>query len=285
MDINADTILLGLLGNPIGHSLSPRLHNAVFADMGINAVYLPFSLQASQLGQAIYGLQSLGFRGVNVTIPFKESVVPYMDELSVEARDCGAVNVIHFENNKMIGHNTDGAGFIQALREEDVAVKGRTMILGAGGAARSIVAALARAGMNEIEIFDIEAGRAEHLASLIPVSSGTRIKGRLLTEADFSRSARESNLIINCSPVGMYPRIDAAPVENLNSVQPQTVIVDIIYNPEETRFLQLGRKQGCKTLNGVPMFVHQAALTLQILLEISPQIEFMKEVVRHSLKK
>ncbi|NLT20657.1 MAG: shikimate dehydrogenase, partial [Syntrophomonadaceae bacterium] len=157
MDINADTILLGLLGNPIGHSLSPRLHNAVFADMGINAVYLPFSLQASQLGQAIYGLQSLGFRGVNVTIPFKESVVPYMDELSVDARDCGAVNVIHFENNKMIGHNTDGAGFIQALREEDVAVKGRAMILGAGGAARSIVAALARAGMNEIEIFDIEA--------------------------------------------------------------------------------------------------------------------------------
>ena len=284
MQINADTILLGLLGNPVGHSLSPRLHNAVFADMGINALYLPFAPQESQLHQALYGLQSLGFRGVNVTIPFKESVVKYMDELSGEARDCGAVNVIHFNNDKMIGHNTDGAGFIQALREEGVVVNGRAVILGAGGAARSIVAALVRAGINEIDIFDIEAGRAEHLASLIPVSNGTRIKGSLLTAAGFSGSARESNLIINCSPVGMYPRVEAAPVESLNSVKPQTVIVDIIYNPEETRFLQLARQQGCKTLNGVPMFVHQAALTLQILLEINPDIEFMKEVVRHSLK-
>ncbi|MGI5880325.1 MAG: shikimate dehydrogenase [Syntrophomonadaceae bacterium] len=284
MEINVNTIYLGLLGNPVGHSLSPRLHNAVFADMGINALYLPFALQASQLEQALYGLQSLGFRGVNVTIPFKEAVVPYMDELSVEARDCGAVNVIDFKNNKMIGHNTDGAGFIQALHEADVAVNGRTVILGAGGAARSIVAALARAGMNEILIFDIEAQRAQHLASLIPVSSGTSIRGRLLTEADFSRSARESNLIINCSPVGMYPQVDAAPIETLKSVQPHSVIVDIIYNPEETRFLQSGHKQGCKTLNGVPMFVHQAALTLQILLGINPDIEFMKEVVRHSLK-
>lgn len=284
MEINADTIYLGLLGNPVGHSLSPRLHNAVFADMGINALYLPFSLQASQLGQALYGLQSLGFRGVNVTIPFKESVVPYMDELSLEARDCGAVNVIHFKNNKMIGHNTDGAGFIQALREVDVPINGRAIILGAGGAARSIVASLARAGMNELEIFDIEARRAKHLASLIPNSSGTSIRGSLLTEADFSRSARESNMIINCSPVGMYPRVNAAPVKHLNSVQPHTVIVDIIYNPEETKFLQLGRQQGCKILNGVSMFVNQAALTLQILLGISPAVGFMKEVVHHSLK-
>ena len=284
MNINADTLCLGLIGNPIRHSLSPQLHNAVFKKMGINAVYIPLTVENSQLEQALYGLQSLNFRGINVTIPFKESVVKYMDELSVEAQDCGAVNVIHFDQGKMIGHNTDGQGLIKSLQQEGVDLRGRALILGAGGAARSIVAALASAGIDEIELFDIETQRAENLSSQASSHTAVRITGQLLNEEHFLASARSANLIINCSPVGMHPHIASSPIATLKGVNAETVVVDIIYNPEETMFLKIARQEGCKTINGLPMFVHQAALTLEILLGISPPVEYMKEVVRHSLK-
>lgn len=284
MNINADTLCLGLIGNPIRHSLSPQLHNAVFKKLGLNAVYIPLAVENTKLEQALYGLQSLGFRGINVTIPFKESVVKYMNELSAEAWDCGAVNVIHFDQGKMIGHNTDGQGLIKSLQLEGVDLQHKALILGAGGAARSIVAALARAGMNEIELFDIAAQRAENLASLASGHTAARITGYLLNEEHFLSSARGANLIINCSPVGMHPHIDSSPIATLKGVKAETVVVDIIYNPEETRFLKLARQEGCKTMNGLPMFVHQAALTLEILMGISPPTEYMKEVVGHCLK-
>ena len=284
MRINADTICLGLIGNPIRHSLSPQLHNAVFARLGINAVYIPMEVEASQLEKALCGLQSIGFRGINVTIPYKESVVQYMDELSAEAQDCGAVNVIHFKQGKMIGHNTDGQGFIRSLQEEGVILNGKALILGAGGAARSIVVALARAGIDKIELFDIAAQRAEDLARLASDGSAAQITGHLMNEPHFLSSASTANLIINCSPVGMHPHISSSPITTLKAVKAGTVVVDIIYNPEETRFLKLAKQQGCKTMNGLPMFVHQAALTEQILLGITPPTEYMKEVVRHCLK-
>lgn len=284
MNINADTLCMGVMGNPIRHSLSPQLHNAVFTKLGINAVYIPLAVEDLQLEQALYGLQSLGFRGVNVTIPFKERVVKYMDELSASAEDCGAVNVIHFEQGRMIGHNTDGQGLVKSLLQEGVDLQHKALILGAGGAARSIAVALARAGVGEIELYDIEARRAENLARLVADRTTTRISGHLMNEAHFLSSARTASLIINCSPVGMHPHISATPIATLQGVAAQTVVVDIIYNPEETRFLQFARQQGCKTINGLPMFVHQAALTLEILLGINPPVEYMKEVVRHCLK-
>ncbi len=284
MNINANTLCLGLIGNPIRHSCSPQIHNAVFTKLGINAVYIPLAVEGSQLEQAIYGLQSLGFKGVNVTIPFKESVIKYMDELSTEARDCGAVNVIHFNQGRMIGHNTDGQGFIRSLQQEGVNLQAKALILGAGGAARAIVVGLARVGISEIELFDIDAQRAEDLARFVSSLTATRVTGHLLNEARFLSSASSANLIINCSPVGMHPHISSTPIASLKGVQAETVVVDIIYNPEETRFLQLAGQEGCKTINGLPMFVHQAALTQEILLGISPPVEYMKEVVRHCLQ-
>lgn len=284
MNINADTLCLGLIANPIGHSLSPQLHNAVFTRLGINAVYIPMAVQDAQLEQALYGLQSLGFRGVNVTIPFKERVVQYMDELSASAEDCGAVNVIHFKQGRIIGHNTDGQGLVKSLLQEGVDLQHKALVIGAGGAARSIVAALIRAGVGEIELFDIEARRAEDLARLMADRTAARISGYAMNEAHFLSSALSASLIINCSPVGMHPHISSTPISTLKGVATSTVVVDIIYNPEETRLLQLARQEGCKTINGLAMFVHQAALTLEILLGITPPAEYMKEVVRHCLK-
>lgn len=283
MNINTDTLVLGVIGNPIRHSLSPQLHNAVFSKLGLNAVYLPFAIEDVQLEKALTGMQNLGFRGINVTIPHKEKVIPYMDELSAEARECGAVNVIHFHKGKMIGHNTDGQGFVRSMQEAGVQIQGKALILGAGGAARSIVAALSRAGMNQIELYDIDARRAADLASL--ASDGTaRITGQLLDETAFLSSARTASILINCSPIGMHPNVESSPVSSLEGVGDDTVVADIIYNPEMTLFLQMAVREGCKTINGLPMFVHQAALTQEILLGIEPPVEYMKEVVGHCLK-
>lgn len=283
MNINADTLILGVIGSPIRHSLSPQLHNAVFSRLGLNAVYLPFAIEDVQLEKALFGMQNLGFRGINVTIPHKENVVPYMDELSAEAKDCGAVNVIQFHKGKMIGHNTDGQGFVRSLQEAGVAIQGKALILGAGGAARSIVAALSRAGMDQIELYDIDARRAEDLARTAEVGQAV-VTGHLLDETAFLSSARTGSMLINCSPVGMHPKVHSAPVSLLEGIGENTVVADIIYNPEMTRFLKMAAREGCKTINGLPMFVHQAALTQEILLGIEPPVEFMKEVVRHCLE-
>ena len=144
INIDTDTRVLGLLGNPIKHSLSPLMHNAVFAEMGLNYAYLPFQVQEEQLKEAVTSIRGLSLKGVNVTIPFKEKVIPYLDELSEEAIACRAVNVICNQNGRLIGYNTDGKGFVRALKEENVAIKGRAVFIGAGGAARALAYELAR---------------------------------------------------------------------------------------------------------------------------------------------
>jgi len=281
VEIDANTTCLGLLGNPVAHSLSPLLHNYVLNQMGLNYVYLPFQIMESQLKHAVNAIRSLNFRGVNVTIPYKEKVIPYLDEVDPEALDCGAVNVIKNEAGKLVGYNTDGQGFVASLREKNVPIKGRVLFLGAGGAARSLAWALAAAGVEHIDLMDINQERAYHLAKAL---SGTvKAEAYLMNEAVFSRLAQFSNIIINCTPVGMYPRITQSPVENLEMLQPGTVLCDIIYNPLQTKFLRLGQAVGLKTINGLPMFVHQAALSLEIWLGIKPSVQLMKEVLLNVL--
>lgn len=285
MDINAETVVLGLLGNPVGHSLSPLMHNQTFAQMGLNCVYLPFLVPPDNLAGAIDGIRSLNLRGVNVTIPFKEAVIPYLDELSDAAAECGAVNVIKNERGRLIGYNTDGMGFIAALQEEQVEVSGsRVLFIGAGGAARSLAAALKREGASLIQLLDMDYNRAQSLAAFIEGQKNCSVQSAVMNEANFNKMSAQADIIINCSPVGMHPGIDASPVQNLDAVEANTVLCDIIYNPPETRLLNLGAARGLKTINGLSMFVHQGALTLEILLGINPDREYMKKVLQERLE-
>jgi len=277
--IDAHTQVIGLIGNPLGHSLSPRMHNATLSLLGINCVYLPFEVQPEQLPEAVQGLRALNIRGVNVTIPYKQEVIPYLDELSPEAEACGAVNLIKNADNRLIGYNTDGPGFMASLIESGSGQIFKAVLIGAGGAAHSLAFQLIQAGIRDLQIFDLEIDRAIELADFVGYLGGGRAKGHRMSEELFVRLSRDADLIVNCTPVGMHPHAEDCPVSNLIQVKSGAVIYDLIYNPVTTRFLSIAQARGLRTINGLDMLIHQGALTLEILLGIKPPIALMKEVM------
>jgi len=281
---NTDMAYLGLLGNPVSHSHSPLMHNAVFDKLGIDAIYLPFRVSPGQLREAVMGLKALGFRGVNVTIPFKEAIIPLLDRLSPEAKVYQAVNVVAIEEDQLVGYNTDGPGFLAALHEAGVSSWEHCILLGAGGAARSISLALAQNGAREMTILDTDEAKACSLAEHVAHITAAVTQGKLASPANWAQAADRADLIVNCTPVGMYPQLEASPVSSLEGVADRAVVCDIVYNPLETKFLAMARQQGLTTVNGLSMFVFQGALTLKLLLGIDAPVDFMKEVVKHGLQ-
>ncbi|NLG32143.1 MAG: shikimate dehydrogenase [Syntrophomonadaceae bacterium] len=280
ININADTKYIGLIGNPVIHSYSPIMHNRTFARLGMNCLYLPFEVARNSLKKSAEALKNLNFCGFNVTIPFKEEIIFSLDSLSEEASACGAVNVVKNDHGKLVGYNTDGQGFIAALDEQGVKItKGQALIIGAGGAARSVAYALAARGLANMDILDIDYNKSLDLAKFIKDSTGCYATAWPMQMDNYLKTSRYKKLIINCSPVGMYPDNHLSPVKELGELLPDTVLCDLIYNPLQTRFLSMGAAKGLKTINGLPMFVNQGALTLQILLQIDPPGEYMKEVL------
>ncbi|MEN6347974.1 MAG: shikimate dehydrogenase [Syntrophomonas sp.] len=285
MNINMDTIILGLIGNPLGHSLSPLMHNMTLDKLGVNGIYVPFEVSPGKLEGAIAAIRSLDIRGVNVTIPFKEEVIKYLDDLSEEAAACGAVNVISNVAGRLVGYNTDGKGFVAALQEEQIDVKGRAVFIGAGGAARSVAYELARAGISRLDFLDLSIARAEGLANFITKSTSCCSSAQIMNENEYYILSEKADIIINCSPVGMYPNCEQSPVAEFKQIPARAVLCDLIYNPWQTKFLRLGQEHGLKTIGGCSMFVHQGAQTLEILMGLKPPLSFMKEVVRDQLEK
>lgn len=285
MHIDIQTTKLGLIGRPLKHSLSPLMHNLTFKHMGLNCVYLPLEIQPERLAEAVEAVRSLNFRGLNVTIPFKENVIPYLDALSPEAAACGAVNVISNENGRLIGYNTDGRGFVASLTEAGFTIEGNAVFVGAGGAARSVAYELAQAGISRIEFLDLNILRAASLAEFIEEKTPCKSSAHIMNQAVFNRLGEQAAFIVNCSPVGMYPNTENSPVTSVENLSSQTILCDIIYNPLQTKFLRLGQQQGLRTMNGLPMFIHQGALTLEILLGQKPPLAYMKEVVGNELQK
>ncbi|NLO21543.1 MAG: shikimate dehydrogenase [Syntrophomonadaceae bacterium] len=279
MEINCSTRYMAIIGCPLEHSLSPIMYNGLFRSRQLNYVYLPFATQPEQLEQVLNSFRALNFIGFNVTIPFKQKVIPFLDELSDEARACQAVNLVKKEGLLLKGYNTDGAGLLRGLKENGIDPQGRVMFVGAGGAARSIAFAMARAGMLKADFLDIDYGQAEAMAHFIATQSSVPASAALMTQENFARLAAQTDILINCSPVGMSPRVDEAPVESLDRLNHDAVVCDIIYNPRRTKLLQMAQSRGLKTIDGLPMFINQALLTLEILLKQSFEAQEMEEVI------
>lgn len=284
MRINSSTGCLGIIGKPLTHSLSPLIHNSVLTLMNLNYVYLPFEIGKNQVPAALEALRTLNIKGINVTVPYKEVVIPYLDEIDAPAAACGAVNVIKNEQGKLYGYNTDGKGFIRALGDEGVTVAGRALLIGAGGASRAVSYELAQAGMKTIDILDLDENKAKRLAEFIQSVSSCSVSGAEMSDSRLEALIGENDLIINCSPVGMFPRGGETPVSNLTGIRPGVAVCDLIYNPLQTRFLEIAAAAGARTMNGLGMLIHQAALTLEILLGVSPPADFMKEVAHEHLR-
>jgi shikimate dehydrogenase len=259
------------------------MQNSTLYKMGVNYVYLPFEVEPNQLDDLFTAVRVLDIRGLNVTIPFKQLVVPRLDVLSDEARACGAVNVIKNEGGRLTGYNTDGKGFMASLNEQGINVKGRAVFIGAGGAARSVAYALAAGGISHIDFMDINRERAAEMAQWLS-DMGYSSTGYNMDNTSFAELSKDADFIINASPIGMYPKVESCPVEDLSQVQKSCVICDLIYNPHPTRFLLMGQKLGLRIVSGLSMFIHQGALTLEIWTGLRPPLEYMKEVSLNALK-
>lgn len=279
MEINCATGYLAIIGYPLDHSLSPLMYNGLFLRRRLNYVYLPFVTQPEQLEEVLNSFRALGFVGFNVTIPFKQKVIPFLDVLSDAARACQAVNLVKKEGQLLKGYNTDGAGLVRGLQENGVSPRGRVMFIGAGGAARAIAFAMAQAGMLKADFLDIDYGQAEAMAHFITTQTSVPASAALMTTENFVRLAPQTDILINCSPVGMSPRVDAAPVDSLDLLNRNTVVCDIIYNPRRTKLLQMAQSRGLKTVDGLPMFINQALLTLEVLLEECFESRELEEVI------
>jgi len=282
------TKVVGVFGFPVEHSLSPAMHNAAFAALRLSYVYVPFAVRPDQIGPAVRSLSPLGIVGVNLTITHKESVLPFRDEISQEARDVGAVNTVHCVEGRLLGDNTDGQGFYQPLRERGIDLAGKpVVVLGAGGAARAVVFRLARAGAH-ILLANRTPERAERLAQAVADAGlGADAVQTLALDAtkELAEAIAGANLLVHTTRVGMYPETDALPPVPLEAFHPDLLVYDLVYNPVETRLLAQARRRGCPTLNGVQMLVYQGAAAFQRWTGLWPPTDVMAKAVLQALLK
>jgi shikimate dehydrogenase len=281
--MNSQTIMTGLFGHPVGHSLSPLMHNRAFETCRLNYRYAAFDVAPGQVREAVAAIRALGMRGVNVTIPHKVAVMEYLDEIDREALFIGAVNTIVNEDGKLIGYNTDGRGYVRSLVEEtNVDLPSQSaVLLGAGGAARGVAVALLMAGLSSLTIANRTVDKAEQLAEQIQnVHPDARI--RVIPLADVPAVLQESTLLVQTTSIGMHPQVDASPVE-AEALHGGLLVSDLIYNPLNTKLLQEAKAKGARIHQGVGMFIYQGALSFEYWTGQPAPVEAMREVVMRAL--
>lgn len=282
--ITGHTELIGLMAYPIRHSSSPAMHNEAFAYLGLDYAYLAFKVDNDTLEDAITGMKALKMVGSNVSMPNKTVVHKYLDELSPAAELCGAVNTIVNDNGKLIGHITDGTGYMQSLKDYDIDVIGKKMtIVGAGGAATAIQIQAALDGVKEMSIFNIKDkfwGNAEETVEKI--NTKTDCKATLYDLADLDTLRKEINdsyLFANASGAGMKPLEDVAAIPDTSFLRPDLIVTDTVYSPAETKLLKMAKEVGCKRMNGFGMMLFQGAAAFKLWTGQDMPIEHMKEVL------
>ncbi len=259
--------IVGVIGHPIKHSLSPFMHNTAFELAGLNYIYLSFDVVQSQLKNALKGMIALEIQGFNVTIPFKETIIEFLDEISEEASVVGAVNTVVNENGKLFGYNTDTNGVLETLMplKENIRDKEVT-VLGAGGAARSVIYVLIRKfNPRKINIVNRTLQRAETLADYFSSKMSNAVfETYELLPPDIVPVLSQSSLIINTTSAGLYPKTDDSPFELGEAFNENQIVFDVIYNPLKTNFLRLAEEKGAKIINGLTMFLEQGARAYEL---------------------
>ncbi|MCL6477028.1 MAG: shikimate dehydrogenase [Peptococcaceae bacterium] len=288
--INGKTRICGIFGHPVEHSFSPAMHNAAFQRLGLNWVYVPFAVKPADLSAAMAAVRALDLAGVNVTVPHKQAVVEFMDRLSPAARLSGAVNTVVNDGGVLTGHNTDGEGFVRALEEEAGMrpAKAPALILGAGGAARAVAVALALNGCPEIVVANRTTGRAGELGELIrktgcafSVLTWPGIPGRGSDERhEWAAVLGRVKLVVQTTPLGMHPREDEVPPFPFEMLNSGHVLVDLVYNPARTGFMNLGEAAGARVFNGMGMLLHQGAIAFELWTGRKPPLEVMRSALK-----
>lgn len=268
MKITGKTKVVGIIGLPVSHTLSPLMHNSLFSFLDMDWVYLPFEVRQEALQKAIFGLSALGSIGCNVTIPHKIEVMKYLTHIDEKAKRIGAVNTILFKEGEIFGFNTDGDGFTSSLKDAGFILKDKNvLLLGAGGAARAIAISLQDMGIKRLSIFDKERQKAEDLAGSIDNVDAICL--------DKVETLKDIDLLVNATPCGMKDN-DPLPCD-ISLLHPEILVYDIIY--KKTSLLKEAEKRGAKIMDGMEMLIHQGALSFEIWTGIYPPIDVMRKAI------
>jgi len=280
--ISGRTKIFGIFGYPVEHTFSPGMHNAAFKKLGMDACYVPFAVPPEKLQDAVRAVIPLGLRGVNVTVPHKERVLACLDELSEEARLIGAVNTIEVRDGRLIGHNTDGRGFIRSLREHGgLDAKGKKFLfIGSGGAARAVSFSLALAGAAELVFRDLDIRKAELLAGDIREKTG--VPAITIEQEMLARHAADADCLINATPLGLKKK-DPLPIQK-EFIQRKHLVCDLVYNPPETALLKMAAKRGARRLPGLGMLFSQGVIAFEIWTGKSAPALVMKNALSRQIR-
>ncbi len=283
MHIDGNTRLVGIIGSPLEHTLSPTIHNTAFDYLGLNWCYVPLPVEQGRLVQAIEGIRALRFTGVNITMPFKTEIIHMLDEVAMFAESVGAVNTILIDKGKLIGYNTDGRGFYTALvRELGYEVKGRkVLVLGAGGASRSVTVSLALAGCESIVIVNRSPERSIELSEIILKSAPDIEVSWLSPEDNYDIVVAESDVIINATPLTTFNGDLRVPVSLLNKNQ---LVCDLNYSLYQPPLLQEAEARGAQVLDGKGMLLYQAAAAFEIWTGLEAPVEVMRVALLRALE-
>jgi shikimate dehydrogenase len=282
-EINGKAKIIGIIGKDIENSLSPLIHNQIILKHSLNFCYLPFQVAETNLGKAIQGIRALNIRGVNITFPYKEKAIKFLDEVEESARRIGAVNTIVNNKGALTGYNTDVIGFKKSLQEDEefVIKKKKVVIFGAGGAARGVIYALLEEGIEEICIFNRTLEKAKKIkqdfSSFFPESS---IYVFLLEEENLKNKIERAHLIVNTTSLGMPPKIDYTPLPDEKLFHPDLLVYDLIYHPAKTLFLRQAEKAGAKIINGLPMLVYQGIESFYLWTGLKPEGKEVLKIIR-----
>jgi shikimate dehydrogenase len=282
MPPSGKTKICAVIGDPIAHTLSPTIHNAAFKHLKLDFVYLAFRVKANDLENAMQGIRELGIHGLNITMPHKNTVVNYLDEMDPTVQFLGSANTILNREGKLSGFNTDGVGALQALRENgvDLAEK-KVLLLGAGGAAKAIAFSLAPE-VGELTVLNRATEKATKLAEALRQISDKTITGGSLSRDVISKNMADSDALINATSVGMRPAAGQSVVPP-QSLRSDLTVMDIVYNPIETKLAKDAKAAGAKVINGVEMLIHQGAASFKIFTGKSAPIEVMRKAALNKL--
>lgn len=281
--ISAKTQLCAVIGNPVSHSLSPAIHNAAFAELNLDFVYLAFRVE--DVKSALAGMKALeNFRGMSITIPHKVEAMKYVDEIPWVDRNIGSINTVFNKKGKLIGLGTDGPGALKAIVDAGVEIDGKNILmLGSGGAARAISFTLSqKTSLAELSLLDIDKRMLQQLTMDLKAGTDVPIKSEPLTESSLAGAMANANVIIHCTPVGMHPNEDASLIP-ADLFQPDQVVFDIVYTPLETKLLAEAKSRGLKVICGVEMFINQAVLQFERFTGVNAPVEVMRRVLMEHL--
>ena len=284
MEISGRTKLCCVIGDPVEHSLSPVMHNAAFKELNLDFVYVAFTVREDELKNAIAGARSLQVHGLNVTMPHKTAIMKHLDEIDPTAKSIGAINTVLNAEGKLVGYITDGVGAIKALKENSVSLEGKKLLLlGAGGAAKAIAFHAAQE-VEELEILNRTAQKANDLAEALHKKFDKKVSGNMLSSETIKKELEDTDILVNATSVGMHPNVNQSLVDS-TWLRPDLYVMDIIYNPLETKLAKDAKSVGANVVSGIEMLVYQGAVSFEIWTNRPAPVKVMKEAILNKLTK